>query len=85
MKPHPLLLSESYYNRLNDAHRFPTPQSTVEAIVYCVHRRGVDALKVPANVERLSRCDAAARKEINERIKAFLNRKEKASVSHHRL
>ena len=70
-----LLLSEGYYNRLNDAQRFPTPQSTIDALVYCVRKHGIEALKEPANVERLSRCDAAARKEINERIKAFLNRK----------
>ena len=48
--------------------RRPTPQATVEAIMYCVHERGLAALKEPINQERLSRCDAGARQQINERI-----------------
>jgi hypothetical protein len=40
-------------------HR-PTPQTTIEAILYCVKARGQSALQEPANLERLSRCDAAA-------------------------
>ena len=48
--------------------RRPTPQTTIEAIMYCVRERGLAALKEPANVERLSRCDAAAKAEINRRI-----------------
>ena len=46
----------------------PTPQTTVEAILYSVRERGIAALKEPANQERLHRCDAAARRLINERI-----------------
>jgi hypothetical protein len=46
----------------------PTPQTTIEAILYCVRERGPDALCQPANVERLSRCDAAALAEIRERV-----------------
>jgi hypothetical protein len=45
----------------------PTPQSVVEAIMYCVRERGLAALDEPANIERLSRCDAAARAEIKRR------------------
>jgi len=56
------------YAELNDAQHRPTPQVTIEAIMICVRKRGVAALKEPANVERLSRCDENARTEINRRI-----------------
>jgi hypothetical protein len=46
----------------------PTPQVTIEAVLYCVRERGLAALKEPANLERLSRCDGAARAQINEWI-----------------
>jgi hypothetical protein len=45
----------------------PTPQSTIEAIMWCVRERGLAALDESANVERLSRCDEAARAEIERR------------------
>ena len=45
-----------------------TPQTTIEAIMYTVRTRGVAALREPANIERLSRCDGAAKDEINQRI-----------------
>jgi len=45
-----------------------TPQVIVEAIMYCVRERGPAALKEPKNIERLSRCDAAAKAQINRRI-----------------
>jgi hypothetical protein len=45
-----------------------TPQTTIEAIMYTVRTRGLAALKEPANIERLSRCDGAAKDEINQRI-----------------
>jgi hypothetical protein len=48
--------------------RRPTPQSTIEAILWSVRTRGLAALKEPASIERLERCDAAARAEINRRI-----------------
>jgi hypothetical protein len=48
----------------------PTPQVTIEAILHCVRERGPSALKEPANVERLRRCDNAARRQVNERIAA---------------
>jgi hypothetical protein len=54
-------------------HR-PTPQSTVDAVMHCVRERGLGALKELDNVERLSRCDAAARSEINKRIDALLQK-----------
>jgi hypothetical protein len=50
----------------------PTPQTTVEAVMWAVRERGLRALKEPANQERLSRCDAAARAQINERIEKLL-------------
>jgi hypothetical protein len=46
----------------------PTPKSTIEAVLHSVRARGIAALKEPANRERLSRCDRAARAEINKRI-----------------
>jgi hypothetical protein len=46
----------------------PTPQATIEAIMYCVRERGVGALKEPANIERLVRCDQAAKEQIDRRI-----------------
>jgi hypothetical protein len=46
--------------------------STIETIMCSVRARGVPALKEPANIERLSRCDAAARKEINRRIESLI-------------
>lgn len=50
------------------AKPYPTPQTTVEAILYCVRERGLAALNEPANQERLSRCDAAALAEIDRRM-----------------
>jgi hypothetical protein len=46
----------------------PTPQPTIEAIMYCVRVRGTKALHEPANIERLSRCDMAALTRIDARI-----------------
>jgi hypothetical protein len=45
-----------------------TPQSTIEAIMHCVRERGVAALNEPENIERLSRCGAAAKAQIHRRI-----------------
>jgi hypothetical protein len=45
----------------------PTPKAVVEAIMWCVRDRGLAALDEPANVERLARCDEAARAEIKRR------------------
>jgi hypothetical protein len=46
----------------------PTPQTTVEAVMWTVRERGLKALKEPANQERLCRCDAAAQEQIIQRI-----------------
>jgi hypothetical protein len=46
----------------------PTPQVTIEAIMICVRERGISALKEPENIERLLRCDAAAKAQIEHRI-----------------
>ena len=45
-----------------------TPQTTIEAVLHSVRERGLPALKEPANVERLSRCDANARRQADFRI-----------------
>jgi len=59
---------ERLWHVLNYERQRPTPQTTIEAIMYCVRERGLAAMKESANQERLSRCDAAARQQINERI-----------------
>jgi hypothetical protein len=46
--------------------------------MYCVRQRGPIALKDSANLERLSRCDQAARVEINNRVAALGARKSAA-------
>jgi hypothetical protein len=50
----------------------PTPQTTVETVMWTVRERGLKALREPANQERLGRCDAAARAQINQRIEKLL-------------
>ena len=55
--------------------RRPTPQTTVEAVMLCVRERGLAALEEPANIERLSRCHASARAQINNRIGLLLEQK----------
>ena len=57
---------------LNDPSRRPTPQVTVEAIMFSVRERGLAALQEPDTIERLSRCDEAAQAQINKRIDAML-------------
>jgi hypothetical protein len=42
--------------------------------MYCVRERGKGALREPANLERLKRCDKRAAKEINERIDRLMGR-----------
>jgi hypothetical protein len=46
----------------------PTPQATIEAIMHSVRERGLGALHEPANIERLVRCDQAAKERIDRRI-----------------
>ena len=53
---------------LNDFRNRPTPKTTIEAVIHAVRERGLAALKEPTTVERLERCDAAARADINRRI-----------------
>jgi hypothetical protein len=54
------------WQELNECH--PTSQTVIEAIMHCVRERGPAALEEPANIERLTRCGAAAQAEINQRI-----------------
>ena len=46
----------------------PTPQATIEAIMHSVRERGLKVLKEPANIERLVRCNQAAKEQIDRRI-----------------
>src|SRR6516164_6603495 len=57
---------DGLYRELNKPSA--TPQATVEAIMIAVRERGLAALNDAANVERLARCDQAARAQINQRI-----------------
>jgi hypothetical protein len=50
----------------------PTPEATIEAILWCVRERGLGALDEPKNVERLVSCDAAGTAELNKRIEKLL-------------
>lgn len=59
---------DTAWAELNDCRNRPTPKVTIEAVMHSVRERGLAALKEPANVERLSRCDAAAKAEIEQRI-----------------
>jgi hypothetical protein len=59
---------ERAWAELNDPRNHWTPKVTIEAVVYSVRERGLAALKEAANVERLSRCNAAAKAEIEKRI-----------------
>ena len=42
--------------------------TTIEAILYCVRERGIEALNESKNRARLADCNAADRVRINERI-----------------
>jgi hypothetical protein len=59
---------ERAWAELNDPRNRPTPQVTIEAILYSVRERGLGALKEPETKERLESCDAAAQAEIERRI-----------------
>jgi hypothetical protein len=56
------------WDRLNDPSRHPTPQVTVEAVMHAIRERGLAAMDEPATKQRLAHCDAAATKQIRERI-----------------
>jgi hypothetical protein len=45
-----------------------TPAVTVEAIIHGIRSRGLTALKEPDVLQRLNRCDIAAKAQINQRI-----------------
>jgi len=52
----------------------PTPQSVVEAVMWCVRERGIGALREPENIRRLKECDEAARAQIDARIERLESR-----------
>jgi len=60
----------------HDRRQRPTAAVVVEAVIYVVRQRGIAALTEPDTIERLLRCDTAARAEINRRIDALLARQE---------
>jgi hypothetical protein len=48
--------------------RVPGVMVTIEAVVLSVQEHGIGALKDASNIERLSRCNRAAKNAINRRI-----------------
>jgi hypothetical protein len=61
--------SELTSHRLLRSHRsHATPQTTIEAIMWCVRERGPQALHEPPNLERLRRCNAEAITQIDDRM-----------------
>ena len=58
----------SAWAELNDPRNRPTPKATVDAVIHAVRERGLAALKEPVTAERLERCDAAAKAEIEQGI-----------------
>jgi hypothetical protein len=59
---------DAAWAELNDFRNRPTPKVTIEAVIHAVRERGLTALKEPVTAERLERCDAAAKTEIERRI-----------------
>ena len=45
----------SLWDALNDLSRHGTPQSSIDALLYCVRERDIAALKEPRNIERTRR------------------------------
>jgi hypothetical protein len=74
---HPSITATSAFDALYRAVNKPsaTPRATVETIMVAVRERGLAALKDAANVERLARCDQAARAQINRRIARLIEHK----------
>jgi hypothetical protein len=72
-KPPTTMSVGSLWDALNAPNRHATPESTIEAIMVAVRARGVAALREPANVERLLRCDPSALAEINRRIEKIIS------------
>jgi hypothetical protein len=58
----------------------PTPETSIDAIKVAVRDRGVAALNEPATRQRLQRCDAAARADIEQWLSRFKQR-----LSHERI
>ena len=56
------------YAKLNDPSCRTTPSVTIEAIMWAMRERGLEALHDPDVIERLSRCDNAACEAINQRL-----------------
>jgi hypothetical protein len=59
---------EQAWNEFGDPRNKPVPKVVIETVMTAVRKRGLAALREPANIERLERCDAAARAEINQSI-----------------
>ena len=67
---------ERAWAELNDLRNRPTPKATIDAVLYAVREHGLAALKETATAERLERCDAQAKEEIERRIEGLKHAKE---------
>ena len=69
----PTVTMDRAYWAIQARHRSQaTPQTTVDAILVAVGARGLATLQEPAVRERVFRCDASARQQINEGIERLL-------------
>jgi len=63
---------ERAWSELNQRDRSaPAPQATVEALIFSLRKRGVQALKEPATLRRLSEINEAQSLEVAERVRKF--------------
>jgi hypothetical protein len=66
---------ERTYGLINDPCLRPTPQVTIDTVVYAVLARGLAALREPAILRILHVCDESARTKINDSIAALIAQK----------
>ena len=78
-RDHQTEIIEDFYRVARSVRHRPTPQVTIEAIMYAVRERGLGALTESANIERLTRCDDAPRAQINERLARLVAKQEIAA------
>ena len=57
-----------FIGRIASKGRGSTPEVTIEAVMYTVRTRGVASLREPETIERLKRCDDAARAQMDRHI-----------------
>jgi hypothetical protein len=66
---------ERAYSEINDPRSRPTPDVTIDTVVYAVQARGLAVLREPAILHILHACDARAEAEIDRRIDELIAQK----------